>query len=257
MRKRKKVTATQVTVVTNSYMSPHGTRCTASPRLTTPTMCAASPTTVRPTATCTQRPIPPASGPAPGPVGGGAGATAPGAGPRRGGGRRARARPGRAPGGAGAWRAPGRPRIGGPRGRAHRDEVGRLLPGWLQRADRVPPEGEVAREGQHRQGIGHDGDHECVVAEVGQPPVDGHGCHSSSVGASAAGAPPSVPAPGTGAGLRAGTAGSLPWSAALIWPARLGNSVSKPPAASERARPPTSTTVVPSGPGRARTKIRR
>src|SRR5205814_1395755 len=164
---------------------------------------------------------------------------------------------GRMPVGAGTRRAPGRPRIGGTRGGAHRDQVGRWLPGRLQRADRVPPEGEVAREGQHRQGVGHDGDHECVVAEVGQPLVDGHGSHSPSVGLSAAGGPPPVPAAGTGAGPGAGTAGSLPCCTALISPARLGNSVSKPPAASERARPPTSTTVLPSGPGRARTNIRR
>src|SRR5713226_2397369 len=43
---RKKITATQVTEVTNSYMSPHGTRCTASPRMTTPRKCAATPKTV-------------------------------------------------------------------------------------------------------------------------------------------------------------------------------------------------------------------
>jgi hypothetical protein len=72
------MTATQVTVVTNSYMSPHGTRCTASPRVTTPRMCAASPRTVRTMATWTQRPIPPASRPAPGPAVGVAGADVPG-----------------------------------------------------------------------------------------------------------------------------------------------------------------------------------
>ena len=74
-------TATQVTVVTNSYMSPHGTRCTASPRVTTPKMCAASPRTVKTMATWTQRPIPPASRPAPGPAVGVAGADVPGPGP--------------------------------------------------------------------------------------------------------------------------------------------------------------------------------
>src|SRR5215472_18764581 len=64
MRTKKKMTATQVAVVTNSYMSPHGTRWTASPRLTTPTMSAASPTAVRQTASRTHSPIRPASRPA-------------------------------------------------------------------------------------------------------------------------------------------------------------------------------------------------
>src|SRR5262249_40746067 len=74
MRTKKKMTATQVTVVTHSYISPHGARCTASPRLTPPMMCATSPTAVRPMPTRTQRPIPPASRPAPGPAGVPAGA---------------------------------------------------------------------------------------------------------------------------------------------------------------------------------------
>ena len=49
------MTATQVTVVTNSYMSPHGTRCTARPRMTTPRMCAASPSDGQPEPAWTQR----------------------------------------------------------------------------------------------------------------------------------------------------------------------------------------------------------
>src|ERR1700722_13738873 len=56
MRLRKKMTATQVTAVTNSYMSPHGTRCTASPRVVTPITWAASPRTFSARATRTQAP---------------------------------------------------------------------------------------------------------------------------------------------------------------------------------------------------------
>src|ERR1035441_2672882 len=56
MSARKKMAATQVTDVTNSYMSPHGTRCTASPRVVTPMTCAASPSAFSTSATRTQDP---------------------------------------------------------------------------------------------------------------------------------------------------------------------------------------------------------
>jgi len=36
--------------MTNSYMLPHGTRCSAIPRVTMPSTCVPSPTTVRPSA---------------------------------------------------------------------------------------------------------------------------------------------------------------------------------------------------------------
>src|ERR1035438_426790 len=57
MSARKKMTATQVTDVTNSYMSPHGTRCTASPRVVTPMTCAASPSMFSTRAARTQDPV--------------------------------------------------------------------------------------------------------------------------------------------------------------------------------------------------------
>ena len=47
--------------MTNSYMSPHGTRCTASPRVITPAMCRASPAVVRMRAVRTRRPGRPAA----------------------------------------------------------------------------------------------------------------------------------------------------------------------------------------------------
>src|SRR5216684_8985300 len=56
MRARKKTTATQVTPVTNSYISPPGTRCTASPRVSTPVRCTARPRAFSARATRTQRP---------------------------------------------------------------------------------------------------------------------------------------------------------------------------------------------------------
>src|SRR5580700_1914325 len=43
MTNRKKMAATQVSAVTNSYMLPHGARCTASPLVTTATVCATTP----------------------------------------------------------------------------------------------------------------------------------------------------------------------------------------------------------------------
>src|ERR1039457_6519351 len=57
MSARKKMAATQVTDVTNSYMSPHGTRCTASPRVVTPMTCAASPSALSTRAARTQDPV--------------------------------------------------------------------------------------------------------------------------------------------------------------------------------------------------------
>src|SRR5580692_7438986 len=43
MTNRKKMAATQVSAVTNSYMLPHGARCTASPLVPTATVCATTP----------------------------------------------------------------------------------------------------------------------------------------------------------------------------------------------------------------------
>src|SRR5580698_5428167 len=59
MAARKNATATQVSAVTNSYMSPQGSRCTDSPLVTTPVVWAASPTQVRATAIATTRPTRP------------------------------------------------------------------------------------------------------------------------------------------------------------------------------------------------------
>src|SRR5580693_4862644 len=56
MTNRKKMAATQVSAVTNSYMLPQGARCTASPLVTTATTCASTPTALSAKATCTQRP---------------------------------------------------------------------------------------------------------------------------------------------------------------------------------------------------------
>src|SRR6185437_6644389 len=52
----KKMAATQVSAVTNSYMLPHGARCTANPRVTTATRCARMPTALSVTAARTQGP---------------------------------------------------------------------------------------------------------------------------------------------------------------------------------------------------------
>src|SRR5271170_6635275 len=56
MTNRKKMAATQVSAVTNSYMLPQGARCTASPLVTTATVCATTPTALSARAACTQRP---------------------------------------------------------------------------------------------------------------------------------------------------------------------------------------------------------
>src|SRR5215469_16984669 len=44
MTNRKNMAAMQVSAVTNSYMLPQGARCTASPLVTTATVCATTPT---------------------------------------------------------------------------------------------------------------------------------------------------------------------------------------------------------------------
>src|SRR5271170_2869887 len=56
MTNRKKMAATQVSAVTNSYMLPHGARCTASPLVTTAAVCATTPTALSARAVCTHRP---------------------------------------------------------------------------------------------------------------------------------------------------------------------------------------------------------
>src|SRR5580704_14579880 len=56
MTNRKKMAATQVSAVTNSYIFPQGARCTASPLVTTATVCATAPTAARAMAACTHRP---------------------------------------------------------------------------------------------------------------------------------------------------------------------------------------------------------
>src|SRR5580693_3085382 len=56
MTNRKKMAATQVSAVTNSYMLPQGARCTASPLVTTATTCASTPTVLSAMAACTQGP---------------------------------------------------------------------------------------------------------------------------------------------------------------------------------------------------------
>src|SRR5271163_3575583 len=53
---RKKMAATQVSAVTNSYMLPQGARCTASPLVTTATVCATTPTALSAMAAWTHRP---------------------------------------------------------------------------------------------------------------------------------------------------------------------------------------------------------
>src|ERR1700730_1052386 len=82
MRARKKMTATQVTAVTNSYMSPHGTRGTASPRVSTPVRCTARPRALSARDTRTQRTAgaqdPRLRSPGPGTPGGGAPSADPG-----------------------------------------------------------------------------------------------------------------------------------------------------------------------------------
>src|SRR5260221_10684499 len=59
MAARKNATATHVSAVTNSYMSPQGSRCTASPLVSTPALCATRPTQVSTTAVVTQNPTGP------------------------------------------------------------------------------------------------------------------------------------------------------------------------------------------------------
>src|SRR5260370_39843279 len=59
MAARKNATATHVSAVTNSYMSPQGSRCTASPLVSTPAPCPARPTQVSTTAMVTQNPTGP------------------------------------------------------------------------------------------------------------------------------------------------------------------------------------------------------
>src|SRR5579875_410162 len=56
MTVKKNSTAMQEIATTNSYMLPHGTRCTASPRVTTFSTCAARPTAASVTAARTHRP---------------------------------------------------------------------------------------------------------------------------------------------------------------------------------------------------------
>src|SRR5215469_11310976 len=56
MTNRKKIAATQVSAVTNSYMLPQGARCTASPLVTTAVRCAATATTLSVMATRIQGP---------------------------------------------------------------------------------------------------------------------------------------------------------------------------------------------------------
>ena len=225
MSPMKNRTATHDTEMTNSYMSPHGTRCTARPRVITPVMCRARPAVVRMSAIRTRRPgaaglpgrLPPGSaglagpvvpGPVvPGPVvPGPVPLWAPSAAPVP------AATPAGTRSGASAWAA-------GHHGAA-------------------PPEGEVGRERDHRQRVQHDGDNQEVITEMGQALVVGHQSDF-----------PSVVVVRDGIGVRAGSVRGLPALAA--WRAAVSpvNSSSKPPAGSDRARPPTSTTVWPSGPG--------
>src|SRR5215472_13790436 len=56
MTYRKNIAATQVRAETNSYMLPHGARCTAKPRVTTATRWARMPTTLNVSAIRTQGP---------------------------------------------------------------------------------------------------------------------------------------------------------------------------------------------------------
>ncbi len=177
--RRTTITAMQVNAVMNSYMLPHGTRCSASPRVTMPRMCAASPSTVSASAARSQSP---AGGP---PARQRLADRHP---PAR---RRRRQPPGsRPPGGPG-------PRPGARRRRhrrawpapccrtATRAVVSRLAqrappPRWPLAAS---PEGEVAGVGQHGQRV------EATPSpaarwslSVGQPEVDGHEPHSLPVG---------------------------------------------------------------------------
>src|SRR5262252_2780460 len=56
MTNRKKIAATQVSAVTNSYMLPQGARCTARPLVTTATACATTPTAASAMAASTHGP---------------------------------------------------------------------------------------------------------------------------------------------------------------------------------------------------------
>src|SRR6516164_7618997 len=86
MTNRKKMAATQVSAVTNSYMLPQGARCTASPLVTTAIVCATTPTAASAMAAWTHRPAWPiarsggtaTSGIESGTAGGPPGAAAPG-----------------------------------------------------------------------------------------------------------------------------------------------------------------------------------
>src|SRR5580692_11458144 len=158
MRPRKTRTATHETEITNSYMSPHGTRCTARPRVTTPVRCRATPAVVRTRAIRTRRPggtsvrprwplatAPLPAGPpfpaslAPGPL-----ATAPPAGGHASAVRRGAVRPVSVQG-----TGSGPDRRGYPSAHA----------GPGPRDDgTAPPEGEVSRERDHRQRVQHHGD---------------------------------------------------------------------------------------------------
>ncbi len=62
----------------------------------------------------------------------------------------------------------------------------------------APPEGEVSRERDHRQGVQHDGDDQEVIAEMGQALVVGHQSDFPSVVAVRDGVPVVV-VPGSGA----------------------------------------------------------
>ena len=195
--------------MTNSYMSPHGTRCTASPRVTTPMMCRARPAVVRMRAIRTRRPLH-AGGPAGPAAGRPAGRPA-----------RVRRRP-RHPGPAqcrgaacpacGAQRRP-RPAATARAG-ARRDRASALAPAPAPRADgAAPPEGEVAREREHRQGVDHDGDIRKWSLRWARPWLIGHQSDSPSVVVGELARPSAV----AGAGLRAGC-GAAP----VRWPGARG-----------------------------------
>ncbi len=207
---RKNSTATQVTAMTNSYMSPHGTRCTARPRMTTPAMCAMTPSTVSPSPAWTQKL----------------------ASRRLGGGAAGRPVPplafalstvtlarSAALACAGRRRLAVAPAVPAPAAPAVTSSgTAASAAGRAALAER-----EVGGERQYSQEVEHEGDHQEVVTEVGQPLVDGHQSVFPSL--------------------------VSPTYATRNSSASRENSSSNPPAGSDRARPPTSTTVRPPGPG--------
>src|SRR5262249_20181016 len=128
--------------------------------------------------------------------------------------------------------------------------VSRLLPVRRRGGPARPPEGEVAGEGDHRQGVDDQRRDQERVADVAQGNVDRHAPLSPACVCCAA---------------CAGGAGGAGGAAAACWWAALGPAASRaipasnPPPASVRASPPTCT-VLPlwaEGPERARTKTRR